>query len=204
MKKLVLSILLSVALLSANAQTNIYLLAYGGGLTGSSIFPVSGAARVKGNWCYGSGLEFGLPFGAITLSWTGMNSKLSSSGVYGSYPSGDIGLKTNYYQLGFEKNLSDGKVKPHTIFSLGAAQFIPEENKTVGENWFFAATFGFGVKAELNEKIMLRVQAKGNMPLEMGGAGIFCGFGGCSPNVYFNPIVFQGEFTAGLEVKLNN
>jgi hypothetical protein len=40
------------------------------------------------------------------------------------------------------------------------------------------------------------------MPLEMGGAGIFCGYGGCAPNVYFNPIVFQGEFTAGLAVKI--
>lgn len=205
MKKFVLAftLFLSVTVLFAQ-KASVHLMAYGGGLTGSTVYPLRDNLRVTGDWCYGGGLDIGLPFGSIALSWTTMDSRLKYSS-YTGFTSGEANLKTNFYQLGFEKNLSDGKVKPHTVFSLGAAQFSTDQkNNYSNEEWFFAATFGLGLKAELNERLMLRFQAKANMPLQMGGAGIFCGFGGCSPNIYFQPITLQGEFTAGIEVKLTH
>ena len=200
MKKTVL--LISAVLFSLISQAqSVSLLGYGGALTGSRVFPLGNESRVTGDWCYGAGLEFGLDFGAVTLTWTGSKSDFENYGILSSSKQ-ETPIATNYYQLGFEKNLTEGTVTPHTIFTLGAAQFTPEDKSASGDKWFFAATFGVGLKAEVNEKVAIRIQAKGNMPLEMGGAGIFCGYGGCAPNVYFNPIVFQGEFTAGLALKI--
>jgi hypothetical protein len=201
MKKIYLFILVTICVATSQAQS-ISLLGYGGALTGSRVYPVSGDYRVKGDWSYGAALEFEVPFGSVTLGWSGQQTTLVKEGSF-SATSKISDLNVNYYQLGFNKDLSDGAVRPHTIFSLGAAQFNPTgEHNLTGDKWFFAATFGLGLKADINEKVGLRIQAKGNMPLEMGGAGIFCTSGGCAPNLYFNPILFQGEFTLGLAIKL--
>jgi hypothetical protein len=200
MKRIITAAILFLMYINLNAQS-ISLLGYGGAITGSRVFPLANEARVKGDWSYGAGLEFGLPFGAVTLTWSGQSTIFENHGLLGGTYT-EVNINSNYYQLGFQKDLSEGAVRPHTIFSLGAAQFSPQGNTTQSDEWFFAATFGLGLKADLNDRVGLRIQAKANMPLEMGGLGIFCSTGGCSPNIYFNPILFQGEFTAGLAIKI--
>ncbi|OYU95465.1 MAG: hypothetical protein CFE21_09995 [Bacteroidetes bacterium B1(2017)] len=201
MKKIVLLSLLLLSLNWANAQS-ISLLGYGGALTGSRAYQLANDVRVKGDWSYGAGLEFGLPFGSITVAWSGQQTVVESKGFVSSATK-QIDVNVNYIQLGFNKDFTDGKVRPHSIFSMGTAQYHPTGNNAYSDQWYFAATFGLGLKADINDRVGLRIQAKGNMPVQMGGAGIFCSFGsGCAPNIYFNPIVFQGEFTAGLAIKL--
>jgi len=202
MKKITLFVLLFVSIQGLKAQ-NISILGYGGALTGSYIYPLASDVRLKGNYCYGAGVEFEMPEGSLTLAWTGQQTSLSSR----AFMSSDVKLlnvNVNYFQVGFNKDLTEGDVRPHSIFSMGLAQFSPNGTYSFNEKWFFAASFGIGLKANITDKVALRLQAKGTMPLEMGGMGIFCGFGsGCSPDIYFNPILVQGEFTAGVSVQLN-
>lgn len=207
MKKILLTVLLLGAFASSYGQATVSLLAYGGGLTGSRFYPLNSEVRIKGDWCYGGGLEFDLGAAAVSLLWTSAQTRVTGRGTSG-YDETFTNLTMNYYKLGFQRWLTDGSVRPYTQLTLGANQMHPTGGGTIdvksGDQWFFATTFGLGVSADINEKVAIRVQAAANMPLEMGGAGVFCTFGGCAPNVYFNPIVLQGEFTAGLAFKLNN
>lgn len=204
MKKIFLLLVCSLTLVSVNAQ-KINLLAYGGGLTGSQIFPSIYDVRVKGEWCYGAGLEFDLDRIVISLLWTESKTRVTEKLM--NIEDLKSNLTINYYKLGFQRYLTQGKVRPYSQLTLGAFQGIPtgggSATKIYGEQWFFATTFGIGVDAPINEKVAIRIQAAGNLPLEMGGAGVFCSFGGCAPSLYFNPIIFQGEFTAGIAYTLS-
>jgi hypothetical protein len=204
MKKLLFLTAFTLCLFNLQAQ-KINLLAYGGGLTGSRIYSSAKDVRVKGEWCYGAGLEFDLDRVVISLLWTEAKTRVTEQLI--NREDMRTNLTINYYKLGFQRYLTEGKVRPYTQLTLGASQGIPTGGgsavKLSGEQWFFATTFGLGIDAPINDKIAIRVQAAANMPLEMGGAGIFCSFGGCQPNIYFNPILFQGEFTAGIAYTLS-
>lgn len=204
MKKLLLLVAFSLCLFNLKAQ-KINLLAYGGGLTGSQIYPLASDIRVKGEWCYGAGLEFDLDRIVISLLWTESKTRVTEQLM--NIEDMRTNLTINYYKLGFQRYLTNGSVRPYTQLTLGAFQGIPtgggSATNVSGDQWFFATTFGLGIDAPINEKVAIRVQAAANLPLEMGGAGIFCSFGGCAPNIYFNPILFQGEFTAGIAYTLS-
>ena len=72
----------------------------------------------------------------------------------------------------------------------------------------FAASLQGGAKFDLSEKIGLRIKAAMLMPLQFGSGGLFCGIGtggsGCSVNVGASSSIIQGDFSAGVVVKLGN
>ena len=150
MKKLLLLTAFTLCLFNLQAQ-KINLLAYGGGLTGSKIYSSAKDVRVKGEWCYGAGLEFDLDRIVISLLWTEAKTRVTEQLI--NREDMRTNLTINYYKLGFQRYLTEGKVRPYGQLTLGASQGIPtgggSAGKIYGEQWFFASTFGLGIDAPI-------------------------------------------------------
>ena len=68
----------------------------------------------------------------------------------------------------------------------------------------FSIGLGLGARYFFTPMIGIRLQARLLMPLYFGGAGFGCGSGGCSSGAYFGVEIFQGDFTGGVVIKINN
>jgi hypothetical protein len=109
-----------------------------------------------------------------------------------------------YYQIGGVNvmDIPGSKVKPFGALTLGAARFNPK-GSTRGDEWFFAGTLGAGAKIMASERIGIRLQGRLLLPFQFGSAGLWCGTGsGCSVGVGSTSVFLQGDFTAGLIIRL--
>jgi hypothetical protein len=108
-----------------------------------------------------------------------------------------------YYQIGalnvFE--MPGSNLKPFAGLTLGASRFNPNGTER-GDEWFFSGTFGAGVKIIPSERIGIRLQGRLLLPFQWGSAGLWCGTGGCSAGVGTTSVFIQGDFTAGLIIRL--
>jgi hypothetical protein len=110
-------------------------------------------------------------------------------------------LNTEYIQIGVLKELKDGPVRPFGKFTMGTAIYSPQTN-SYDELWRFAITMGGGFKANLSEKVGIRISGSMMMPVYFAGLGFWCGTGGCSTGVSAGSAILQGELSAGLFIAL--
>ena len=112
-------------------------------------------------------------------------------------------LSTNYFQIGgISKFYSQNtKVTPFGSLSLGATLFSSPD---ITDVWRFSATAGLGVKIMFSDRVGLMLRGRLLMPMSFGGAGFYFGSGGSglTMNSYIAP--FQGDFNAGLIIKVGN
>jgi len=178
--------------------TPMYGFQYGGKLSNGI-----GEFKTKSSANYGVNIEIAhekLPVN-ITFYWLQQN----TTGNYDPFngPERDLFEMVNdYYQIGITKNLKEGtNVIPFTMFTIGAANFTPQD-ATISNELVFSATLGAGVKIYFSERIGLRLHAKLLMPFQWGGGGLWCGTGGCGIGVGASTSFVQGDIGGGLIFRL--
>ena len=111
-------------------------------------------------------------------------------------------MSAEYYLLGavYDYPTSE-RLHAFGSISMGAARFAPKDPK-YADNWRFAVAFGGGGKIFLTESIGIRVQGHLLFPIQWGGAGFWCGTGGCSVGAGGSTTFIQGEVSGGLFIAL--
>lgn len=168
--------------------------------------PYLGYIRIGDSQSFGLDLNYEVKPGiAVNLAWYGQSTNIDFYGYQNAeiQKVGDSFI--NYFMLSglYEKN--HGGITPFGGVGLGAATIVltdPASDVVVR----FAASLQGGAKFDLSDRVGLKIRAAMLMPLQFGGGGLFCGVGtggsGCSVNVGASSSIIQGDFSAGLVVKL--
>ena len=107
-------------------------------------------------------------------------------------------VATEYYLVGGIKSMEVSEtVVPFGGVNIGVVRYAPQDI-SLSDEVRFAFGLGGGVKLFISERVGFRVQAHFLFPIQGGGAGIFCGSGGCSGSVGATTSIFQGEVSGGL------
>lgn len=142
----------------------------------------------------------------VNFSWYGQFTTVDFYN-YGYNPDlqslGDASV--NYYMLsGIYKRHRDG-ITPFGGFGIGVAtaRLTTLDSDAAVR---FAASLQAGIKFDLSDMLGLRIRAAMLTPLQFGSGGLFCGIGtggsGCSVSVGASSSILQGDFSAGLVLKL--
>jgi hypothetical protein len=190
------------------AQGRFEITPYIGYQFSGSVPYTTGKFDIKNSPDYGLVVDIPLPLRdgvELELLYIRMDTKLK----YDQYSYGvitkseEFDMIVEYYQIGalnvFE--MPGSSVKPFGGLTLGASRFNPNGTER-GDEWFFSATLGAGVKIIPSERIGIRLQGRLLMPFQWGSAGLWCGTGGCSAGVGTTSVFLQGDFTAGLIIRL--
>jgi len=145
----------------------------------------------------------------VEINYTGMSSEARFTAYrdYPGYSDEKTAISTNYFQIGVLKALSlnNPKIKPFGSLSLGATLFSLQDYT---DTWRFSVALGLGVKFMFTNHIGIMIRGRLLMPMSFGGVGGYCGIGtggsscGLSLNGYVQPL--QGDFNAGLIIKIGN
>jgi hypothetical protein len=154
----------------------------------------------------------------IELSYNTMQTNFNAT-VYNGYLGREYyktPLSVDYFQIGGIREFSNEKVRPYTLFSLGATRFHPtgdvlktneithvQTSSPGSDKWSLSATFGGGAKIMFSERIGLRLQARMLLPLYFSGIGIYCG-SSCGGGASFGAYFVQLDLTGGLVIGLGN
>ncbi|WP_066632068.1 hypothetical protein [Labilibacter marinus] len=201
MKKLSLIALFFVACSSIMAQSVEFTPIYGYTFSGT-VYDYYGTFDVKDDVTFGGLLNVEIDQGLyVELSYQRINPTLIEERPLVNLKH-DIGIE--HYQIGAQKEFKQGQVKPFAELLLGTSRYFPRSgnNKDV---WRFSGTLGLGAKVFFNDYLGIRLHTRLALPMEFGGAGIFCGIGGgCSGGVSFNVPLAHWELGGGLIIRLPN
>ncbi len=176
-----------------------------GYMFGGKLRGYNGELNISDEFSYGIRLSKALNYGtAIEFSWSSMQAEATLRSFYES--SGErFDMGVNYFLLGVSQAWEGSDaVQPFGIMGLGASVFSAKGNESVasGDEWFFSAEFGLGVKVHISDFIGLRFQGRFLLPMMWGGAGLWCGSGGCGGGYYTTSAILQGDLSVGLIFKL--
>lgn len=161
-----------------------------------------GGIRINDSQSYSVGLDYQLKPGvAVSLEWFGQNTTIDFFGQSENEKLADVWI--NYFVINgiYEKEM--GSLVPFGGIGLGMAtgsSSIPGASTQT----YFAVDLQGGVKIFLTERLGLKLKAAMLMPLQFGSAGLFCGSGGCNVGVGASTTIIQGDFSAGIVVKLGD
>jgi len=166
---------------------------------GYSLFGSSNGFNIKDS--FSASAIIGKPIGAgrvVEFSYHRQDTYLED--LVGAKPT-RLDMTAEYFQIGVAQEVAPGEATtPYGLFSLGAVRYNPK--KDYSDEWKFAINFGGGVKHFINDTVGLRLSALLMMPLTWGGAGLFCGTGGCNVGAGAYTVFLQAELQAGLVFKL--
>lgn len=208
MKRLKIILVATLFPILVSAQGGIEILPFAGYMFGGSVNFYQGKLKITDGLDYGGSLI--IPIREIVdleINYTGMQGEARFQ-VYPGYPdysSETTKMSTNYFQIGVLKALSlqNPKIRPFGSFSVGATLFSLNDYT---DTWRFSITAGLGAKFMLSDHIGIMLRGRFMMPMTFGGVGGYCGIGtggsgcGLSVNGYAQPL--QGDFNAGLIIKL--
>jgi len=107
-------------------------------------------------------------------------------------------IATEYYLVGGVKSIEvSERVVPFGGINIGVVRYAPQD-VDLSDEVRFAFGLGGGVKLFFSDRVGFRAQAHFLFPIQGGGAGIFCGTGGCNGSVGGTTSIFQGEVSGGL------
>jgi len=190
------------------AQRGFEIIPYYGYQFSGSVPLVNGRFDIKDSPNYGLAVNVPLPLreGAeLELLYLRMDTRIKvdeySYGII--IRTEEYDMSVEYYQIGglnvFE--IPGSNVKPFGALTIGASRFAPK-GTTRGDEWFFSGTLGAGVKIMPSERFGIRLQGRLLLPFQWGSAGLWCGTGGCSAGVGTTSVFIQGDFSAGLIIRL--
>jgi hypothetical protein len=173
---------------------------------GGSLTTYGGEFRISDNENYGIAIDVPLKGQAEGFYLELLYLREDSDLRYKEWPNGlwrsVSDLTVEYYQVGaLVERAAGSKVTPFGSMTMGTAYFDPQVPGYHVE-WLFAWTLGGGVKVNLSDRLGLRFQARLLMPIDIVGGSIFCSGGGCSWGVAGYSAMIQGDFTAGVVIKL--
>jgi opacity protein-like surface antigen len=205
----IIATLLVFDMTSLYAQARFEITPYIGYQFSGSVPYTTGKFDIKDSEDYGLAVDIPMPFRdgvELELLYLRMDTQLKydeySYGVITNSETFDIIVE--YYQIGGMNvmEIPGSNVKPFGGLTIGASRFNPN-GTTRGDEWFFSATLGAGVKIIPSEKIGIRLQGRLLLPFQWGSGGLWCGTGsGCSVGVGATSVFIQGDFTAGLIIRL--
>jgi hypothetical protein len=186
------------------AQT-VEITPFGGYVFGGTLNGDYGDVHIDGNAQYGGMISLGVSrVMDVDLIYNRSDTKAQVNYYnYGGYvkPSLDVPLSINYIQIGFTKNFRvNPMVSPFVGFNVGACDFAPKED--YADAWFFSVGMNAGAKIYFAERIGLRLQAQGYVPVQGSAFSMFIGTGGSSAGVSVYSTLFQFGFTGGLIFRL--
>ncbi len=133
--------------------------------------------------------------------------RMDSEGKFTAYQAGFLdrqtNMSTNYFQIGVVKAISKSnpKITPFGSFSLGATWF---DFADYDDSWLFSITLGAGVKFMFSDHVGIMLRGRFMMPMFFGGVGFYAGTGGSGLSLNSYAAILQGDFNAGLIIKLGN
>jgi hypothetical protein len=114
-------------------------------------------------------------------------------------------LNIDWYQLGFLREMPTSDiVHPFIGMSLGATNFNLASTPTSYDEWSFSVALQGGVKLLVSDRIGFRIHARLLMPIQWGGFGFYAGSGGSGLTASAGSYFVQGDFGAGLIIRLGN
>jgi len=141
---------------------------------------------------------------SIDLSFTRADSSLSFTAdpTYSPlFSDANIKMASNYIMIGSNKDFLQDKVRLFIGGDIGAAWFDSKDS-SVSDLWLFAVDLKGGMKIYLSDRIGIRLQGRFLMPMDLSNSGLFVGLGGAGVTFGGTVFVFQGDFTAGLIIRL--
>ncbi|RLD41544.1 MAG: hypothetical protein DRJ05_18985 [Bacteroidetes bacterium] len=133
--------------------------------------------------------------------------RMDSEGKFTAYKAGfsdlQTNMSTNYFQIGVVKAISKSnpKITPFGSFSLGATWF---DFADYDDTWLFSITAGVGVKFMFSDHVGIMLRGRFMVPMFFGGLGFYAGTGGSGLSMNSYAAILQGDFNAGLIIKLGN
>ncbi len=187
------------------AQERWELTGLAGYATSSSKLPaVGGDYKLKHSVSFGGTVGFRIvPQTVLELSYHRQNTDLWFDPRIGArqtlFP-----ITANFLQLGIVREFLSGQLRPFGLFSVGPAWYHPDRDDIDAE-WRFSTIFGAGLKyMPKDSRIGLRFQARLVVPWFGTDTGIWCGLGGCSPNVSSSETIVTGDFQGGVVIRLGD
>ncbi len=206
MKRSILSVvlifLLSAVLMAAMPPVEITPVV-GYHLAGGTTFN-EGRLDIADSFTYGIFFSLvDLPGGtSVELSYTRADSTLTftASPSYPAYSDASFGIASNYILIGVNKEFLENRVRLFVGSDIGAAWFDSKDS-SVKDAWFFSMGLKGGMKFYLNDRIGFRLQGRFLLPMDFSN-GVFWGIGTGGLSVGGTTIVYQGDFSAGLIIRL--
>lgn len=114
-------------------------------------------------------------------------------------------LASEYFLAGALYQMDYGRLKPYGVILGGLAVHTPQQTN-YNNKASFGVGLGAGVKIFINDFLGIRVQGRLLMPLYISGAGLGCGIGtggaSCGGGVGLSSTLLQGDFNAGIILRL--
>ena len=210
MKKLKLLLLIILFPFFTFAQGGVEIIPFAGYMFGGSVKFYQGELNLTDGVDYGVSVL--VPIQDVLdleINYTGMqgDAKFDAYANYPEYSDEQSTISSNYFQIGVLKALSlnNPDIRPFGSVSLGATMFSLTD---YADTWKFSVTLGLGVKFMFTNHVGIMVRGRLLMPMDFGGVGGYCGVGtggsgcGLSLNGYVQPL--QGDFNAGIIIKVGN
>lgn len=151
------------------------------------------------NIWYGGALDFAVrPDMEIELSGMYSKTSVTLNNYSPSIPNKNLFDVTSLYiTVGALHEQRRGKLRPFVGGAVGVAVFTPDDRRyeTLTR---MALEFKGGLKADVTDKVGIRLQARLLAPISFAGLGFWCGTGGCSTGVSAGSTFAQFELSGGL------
>jgi opacity protein-like surface antigen len=192
---------LSVFSVQMKAQKKPEIFALAGYLTNGNVTVAQGELKFKDNVSYGLGVDVPVDRNMqAEISWSMSPSQAELAQYLGTtIQLTDVYIHT--FQAGALIQPNKQKVSPFGLISLGASLFSPSDSK-YSDKWLFSFALGAGIKAELSDKVGIRLQARLIVPMQFAGTSVWFGTGGGGVSVGAYSSIAQGDFTGGLYIRL--
>lgn len=170
---------------------------------GGNIDVREGEVKIAASESYGVAFTVRTPTDlAIEVFWIRQDSRLSLKGRLGVTEE-LFDASVEYINIGAVRELELDPFRPFISIGLGAVVFSPQNSEISSETRMSASLTG-GIKYFINERLGLRAHAQLLLPIQWGGAGIFCGSGGCGGSVGGTTTIVQGTVGGGVILTLGN
>ena len=137
---------------------------------------------------------------SVELSYTRADSTLNFTASSPGYTDTNFGIASNYILIGVNKDFLENRFRLFVGTDIGAAWFDTKDS-SVKDAWFFSMGLKGGMKFYLNDRIGFRLQGRFLLPMDFSN-GVFWGIGTGGLSVGGTAIIYQGDFSVGLIIRL--
>ena len=170
---------------------------------GGNIDVREGEVKIAAAESYGTALTIRTPTGfAIEVFWIRQDSRIDLKDRLGMTEK-LFDASVEYINIGAVRELELDPFRPFLSLGLGAVVLSPQNSEISSETRMSASLTG-GIKYFINNRLGIRAHTQLLLPFQWGGAGIFCGSGGCGGSVGGSTTIVQGTVGGGLILTLGN
>jgi len=163
-----------VAAAAPAAEVELGLLAGAQQTGGVSSF--EGSIDLQGGPLYGVAVGWRVrPDGIVEVAWTRQDSEATGELFDTGAVRFDVTIDT--LEVGGLWETRPGRMRPFLGLAVGVTR-LAGPDQDFGEGWYFSGSIGGGIRYELSEHALLRLEARTTGILVADGGGLGCGFNG--------------------------